>query len=135
MASAHDVATGKRQFLACVAGMVATLLLLAVGVWWRGAEFNPLVQLGRPTVFAGVALLAYRGSGGARVALAVWSALLAVAFALTAIRAGFESTGWMLVTVAFAAAAMLAAITLWGSDAIGAFLAAQRTESRSRPAA
>lgn len=108
--------------------MLLALLLMALRGWLRrgAAEFNPVLQLGRPVMFAGLAVLAYGGRSWARKALAVWCCSLALAFAVIAMRIGFASVPWTLVHLAFSAAAVYAARLLFTSDSIDAFVFAQR---------
>jgi len=103
--------------------MTLLLLLIALGVWLRGAEFNPVSQLGRVVVFVGLAALAYGGARWARTVLAVWTALLALTSAVLAINAGFASAAWALIAFVFAAAATYASFLLFTSSAIDSFLA------------
>ena len=56
---------GRLEFVGAVGAMTLLLLLLALGVWRRGAEFKPVVQLGRVVMFVGLAVLAYGGAGAA----------------------------------------------------------------------
>jgi hypothetical protein len=116
-------ARGRFEFLAVVGAMTLLLLLIALGVWLRGAEFNPVSQLGRVVVFVGLAALAYGGARWARTVLAVWTALLALTSAVLAINAGFASAAWALIAFVFAAAATYASFLLFTSSAIDSFLA------------
>jgi hypothetical protein len=116
--------------------MLCALLLLAISVWLRGAAFNPVTQLGRPVIFAGLAVLAFRGASWARKLLGAWCGLLALAFAVAAINLGFVSAPWTIVALVFAAAAVCASFLLFTSDAIDAFVSAQRVRDiGARPAA
>ena len=81
----------RLEFVGAVGAMTLLLLLLALGVWRRGAEFKPVVQLGRVVMFVGLAVLAYGGAGWARKMFAVWTGLLALTGVVVAINAGFGS--------------------------------------------
>lgn len=132
----RDVERGRTQFLVATGAMLVALLLLAFGVWARGAEFNPIVQLGRPVAFLGLALLAYRGRSWARTLLAVWCGLLALSFGVAAINIGFVSPKWAVLSLALMSAAAYATYLFYTSKAIDAFLAHRNlAPPRSRPAA
>jgi hypothetical protein len=126
---------GRTQLAVCIASMVAALLLIALGVWLRGAEFRPITQLGRAVVFAALGFLAFRGLRWAKTLLVVWSAILALSFGVVAVSVGFTSVVWTVVALAFMSGAAYVTYVLGTSDAIEAFIAerARRDVTRHAP--
>ena len=131
----ESVARGRLEFFGAVGAMTLLLLLLALGVLLRGAEFNPVTQLGRVVVFVGLAVLAYGGTRWARTVLALWTALLALMSAVVAINAGFSSGVWAFIALAFAGAATYAAFLLFTSSAIDDFIAERKAKKAESPPA
>jgi len=130
-----SAARGRLEFFAAVGAMTLLLLLLALGVWLRGAVFNPITQLGRPVVFIGLAMLAYGGAGWARKVLAFWSGLLSLTTAVVAINAGFEAALWALIAILSSVVAAYAAFVLFTSAAIDSFLADRAPKEAGLPPA
>lgn len=130
-----DLGSGRSQYLAVVGFTLLALLCLAAGVWLRDAEFNPLVQLGRPVAFCGLAFLAYRGAGWARTLLVIWSGLLALTCFVAASMIGFDSPVSMVAMFVFAAGIGYGAFLLATSNAIAAFVTRQRVRIESTPPA
>lgn len=128
---ASDMDRGRTHFLLVVGAMMLELLLLSLGVWLRVGELHPLTDLGRPLIFVLLAVLAYRGASWARKLLAAWSAILAIVFGVVAINSGFTSVVWTLVALGFAGGAVYAAVVLFTSDDVEAFLTQQRTSRES----
>jgi hypothetical protein len=127
---------GRNQLLVAVISMVAALLLIALAVWLRGAEFRPATEVGRPIVFAVLGYFAFHRAKWARILLAVWSGLLALTFAIVAVTAGFVSILWAGISLAFAVGAVYVTYMVATSDAIDAFVGERAGRSNvSRPAA
>ena len=127
---------GRAIVLRVVALMVTGFLVIAAGVWVRGAAFNPLSQLGRPFMFLGLTYLAWKGRGWARTLLVFWMGLIAISFAFAAIGIAAVSGVWAVVTLAIAGCAAYGAFMFHTSNDVRAFLCDEKEgPSASVPAA
>jgi len=118
-----EIRRGRIQFTSVVIGGLLFVLLLAAGVWLRGAEFKVITQIGRPIILLVLAFLALSGRRWARTAVAVWLGLLSIGTGITAIVAGFSSPMWSVIALVFTAGLVYGAYLMYTSADIEAYLA------------
>ena len=131
-----DIALGRKQFLAVFGGAAAFLAFLAIAAWLRNGQSHPFRTFGPLVVFCLLGGLAYRRVYWARGAVVVWLGLIAIFDVFGAILVFRRFPVASLITLAVAAGLARAAVFLYTSEHIEAFLLARdgTAARRSRPA-